>query len=125
MLDRVHHRGASSLVAIILQRRVLAELCLKLLQLLGAIVHDIVDGGSLFWVDDQHLVDDVQQLGRVARAAQRLVVCADDLAEKVVEGHLLRLLLEGTDEGAELIGNAAQAPNIALEVVATSLQNFG
>lgn len=89
-----------------------------------AVIDDVIDGGSLLRVDYQHLIYDVEELPRVTRATQGLVVRTYYFPEEVVEGHLLGLILEGADQSTQLVGDAAQAPHVTFEIVAASLENF-
>lgn len=91
------------------------------LDLLLAVGHYVINLDSLGRVNDQHLVYDVEQLGRVPRVAERLEVGRYYFLEQVVQRHLVGFVLERVVESTELVADAAQAPDVAFEVVAAAL----
>lgn len=95
------------------------------LDLLLAVSNDILDGRPLLRVHNKHLVYYVQQLRRMPGARERRVICRNDFLEQVVQRHLHMLNLERALQCAKLVCNATEGPDIALEVVAVSLQDFG
>ena len=94
------------------------------LDLLLAIIYDVINRCALFRVDYQHLVDDVQKFWRIPWSSEWRVVSFNNLLKKIIQRHLFSLILERVFERAEFICDTTERPDIALKVVTTALQDF-
>ena len=81
---------------------------------------NLVNSRSLRWVSSQHHAD---QVGNVAGKVcwQRLVLAGNDTLSQLMQ----RLCIERRLQGSHLVEKDAERPNIRLEVVALTLNDFG